>query len=163
MKYFLDTEFIESGPYYSIALLSIGIVAEDGREFYAVNREADRNRASSWVLENVLPFLGDTQPQALSTIALMIRSFVGEDKPQFWGYYADYDWVVFCQTFGSMIDLPKGWPMYCRDIKQLCDDLGNPELPKQGKGEHNALADARWNKVAYEFLAGLKPVAEVAP
>jgi hypothetical protein len=163
MKYFLDTEFIESGPYYSIALLSIGIVAEDGREFYAVNREADRNRASGWVQENVLPFLGDTPPQALSTIALMIRQFVGEDKPQFWGYYADYDWVVFCQTFGAMIDLPKGWPMYCRDIKQLCDDLGNPELPKQGKGEHNALADARWNKVAHEFLARFKPPAEVQP
>jgi hypothetical protein len=115
------------------------------------------------VQENVLPFLGDTPPQALSTIALMIRQFVGEDKPQFWGYYADYDWVVFCQTFGAMIDLPKGWPMYCRDIKQLCDDLGNPELPKQGKGEHNALADARWNKVAHEFLAGFKPLAEVQP
>jgi hypothetical protein len=53
--------------------------------------------------------------------------------------YADYDWVVLCQLFGAMVDLPKGWPMYCRDIKQWADELGNPQLPEQGKGEHHAL------------------------
>ena len=72
-----------------------------------------------------------------------------------WAYYADYDWVVFCQVFGTMMDLPEGFPMYCRDIKQECDRLGNPKLPEHGKGEHNALADARWNKLAYFFLSDL--------
>lgn len=76
-------------------------------------------------------------------------------KPEFWAYYADYDWVVFCQLFGTMMDLPKGFPMYCRDIKQECDRLGNPKLPEQGKGEHNALEDARWNRKAWEFLQEL--------
>lgn len=37
-------------------------------------------------------------------------------------------------------------------IIYLCDDFGNPKLPEQGKGEHNALADARWNKQVYDFL-----------
>ena len=73
-------------------------------------------------------------------------------KPEFWGYFADYDWVALCQLFGAMMDLPKGWPMYCRDIKQWCDDLGNPRLPPEGKDEHHALADARWAKNAYYFL-----------
>lgn len=72
-------------------------------------------------------------------------------NPEFWGYYADYDWVVFCQLFGTMMQLPKGFPMYCRDVKKLCDELGNPPLPEQGKGEHNALSDALWNKAAYDF------------
>jgi hypothetical protein len=74
---------------------------------------------------------------------------------EIWGYYADYDWVVFCQLFGTMMDLPKGFPMYCRDIKQECDRLGNPRLPEQGDGEHNALEDARWNQKAYQFLCNL--------
>lgn len=52
-----------------------------------------------------------------------------------------------------MIDLPKGFPMYCRDIKQWADDLGNPKLPEQASTEHNALADARWNREAWQFLA----------
>jgi hypothetical protein len=51
-----------------------------------------------------------------------------------------------------MMDLPQSWPMYTRDIKQWCDELGNPSLPEQGKGEHHALADARWNQRAWEFL-----------
>lgn len=37
-------------------------------------------------------------------------------------------------------------------LKQWCKMLGDPRLPEQGKGEHHALADARWNKQAYEFL-----------
>lgn len=42
-------------------------------------------------------------------------------KPEFYGYYADYYWVVFCWLFGRMIDLPKGFPMYCIDLKQMLD------------------------------------------
>lgn len=41
---------------------------------------------------------------------------------EFYGYYCDYDWVVFCWLFGKMIDLPKGFPMYCKDLKQLQDE-----------------------------------------
>lgn len=92
---------------------------------------------------------------ALDEMADQIKQFCDPEKygkPEFWGYYSDYDWVVFCQVFGAMIDLPKGWPMYCRDIKQWCDQLGNPKLPEQQSTEHNALHDARWNKLAWEFL-----------
>lgn len=52
-----------------------------------------------------------------------------------------------------MADLPKGFPMYCQDLKQWCDQLGNPELPKQASTEHNALHDALWIRDNYNFLA----------
>lgn len=152
MRFFLDTEFMESGHLFPITLLSIGIVAEDGREFYAVNSEASYTIANDWVKANVIPHLGRERQMRHVDIGHAIIAFVGEGKPEFWGYYADYDWVVFAQLFGMMIDLPKGWPMYCRDIKQWCDQLGNPKLPKQESIEHNALQDARWNKLAWEFL-----------
>ena len=94
--------------------------------------------------------------------------------PEFYGYYADYDWVVFCWLYGRMIDLPKGFPMYCRDIKQWFDLLAEtnsrqypphnmshdeilgyfkskPNYPKQ-ENEHNALDDAKWNYELYKFL-----------
>lgn len=158
MKFFLDEEFIEDGK--TIDLVSIGLVCEDGAEFYAQSSEFDAAKASDWVKENVLAQL---EPGGYSKEVLRLRvlRFVQEhtppnEKPEFWGYYADYDWVCLCQLFGTMMDLPKGWPMYCRDIKQFCDDLGNPTLPEQGKGEHNALADARWNKQAYDFLMEVK-------
>lgn len=151
MKFFLDTEFIESGPGAPIDLLSIGIVCEDGREFYAESASANLSLASTWVEENVLPHLTG-EKELLGPMGARIKAFVGECKPEFWGYYADYDWVVFCQIFGTMMDLPKGWPMYCRDLKQLAVAFGDPELPKQKSTEHNALHDARWNKSIYGFL-----------
>src|SRR5690606_22860275 len=57
VKYFYDTEFLEDGK--TIDLISIGIVAEDGREYYAVSLDADWQRVSehSWLAVNVLPSL----------------------------------------------------------------------------------------------------------
>ena len=61
MKYFIDTEFIEGvkKPLFGksrhfIDLVSIGIVCEDGREYYAVSNEFNPKDADKWVLENVL-------------------------------------------------------------------------------------------------------------
>ena len=54
-RYFLDTEFYENGK--TIDLISIGIVCSDGREFYAVNREAELDKVSPWVRDHVLPSL----------------------------------------------------------------------------------------------------------
>lgn len=151
MKYWLDTEFIEYPC--TIDLISIGIVAEDGRKYYAVSSSFNPSHASDWVWDNVLNKLGGYTCSSRPEIRENILTFIGDDQPEFWGYYADYDWVVFCWLFGTMMDLPDGWPKYCRDIKQWCDMLGNPQLPKQEEGEHNALADAKWNKEAWQFLA----------
>lgn len=177
MKYWLDTEFIEDGK--TIDLLSLGIVAEDGRDHYFQSVEGDQSKASDWVKANVLPHMEHLEcgrhrfPQTSrcygpdipscpwrtrSQIVYELLRFCDPErygKPEFWGYYADYDWVVLCQLFGTMMDLPKGWPMYCRDLKQWCDDLGNPRLPKQDNSEHHALADAQWNRKAWEFLLRL--------
>ena len=71
-----------------------------------------------------------------------------------------------------MINLPKGFPMYCIDLKQEKDRIIQfaynrarndfernlvlkmdemEDYPKQ-TNEHNALADARWNYELYKFL-----------
>ena len=152
MKFFLDTEFSERGPRHPIELISVALVAEHGREFYAHSADYEIAAYSPWVQRNVLPHLASEPPMSLWSIGDSLKIFVGPEKPEFWGYYADYDWVVFCQIFGSMINLPKGWPMYCRDLKQWCDQLGNPRLPTQESVEHNALNDARWNLRVYNFL-----------
>ena len=55
-----------------------------------------------------------------------------------------------------MIDLPESFPMYCKDLKQEADRLSvdlSKEIPTEN--EHHALADARWNKRAWEFLSRL--------
>lgn len=149
MRYFLDTEFMEDGR--TIDLISIALVSADGREYYA---EAPHSptKANDWVKANVFPHLQGLPLKPKDVIRREILEFVGPWKPEFWGYYADYDWVALCQLFGRMIDLPNGWPMYCMDLKQLAKDLGDPELPKQAGAQHHALCDARWNREAWAFL-----------
>jgi hypothetical protein len=137
----------------TIELLSIGVVCDDGREFYAVSADADRSHANEWVAENVLPHLGEPLMSRRLIAAQMIE-FVnaGKGKPEFWAYYGDYDWVVLCQLFGTMMDLPMGWPMFAMDVKQLCVSLGDPRLPEQTSTEHIALDDARWTRDAWAWL-----------
>jgi hypothetical protein len=235
MKYFLDTEFLEGQQKMcgkltkpTIDLISIGIVCEDGREYYAISKDfnlkeawnrwqqrtgqGDRNNTEPreyWLRDNVLRKIyfqllqlyssdlsrktqlnvrvkeksgielftyrnmkwllnkyGSSNKEIASDIIIFMDVDVSVEywvaKPQFYAYYADYDWVVFCWLFGSMMDLPKGFPMYCRDLKQMLDEKAptqyaldsaktHVDYPKQ-TNEHDALADARWNKELYKFL-----------
>jgi len=154
MRIWFDTEFYEDGR--TVELISIGMIREDGQTLYRETHSAhDLCAKSTWLTTNVLPHLKLTGTLR-HMIASDILAFAGYE-PEFWAYYADYDWVVLCQLYGRMIDLPKGWPMYCRDVKQLCDEAGNPQLIKQTEGpEHNALADAIWTKKAWEHLRAEK-------
>lgn len=163
MNIYVDTEFIEDGR--TIDLISIGAVREDGAEYYALNLACDHRRASPWVVENVLshmppkPKILDEHEKLWKTpqvIAQELRAFAGI-RPQFYAYYADYDWVAICQLYGTMMQLPAGWPMYCRDIKQYADmvraDLRN--VPQSR--EHHALFDARWVRDAHQYLIAQYP------
>jgi len=160
MKIWFDTEFIEDGR--TIELVSIGMIREDGATYYAETDQYRPAKASQWVKDNVLVHLkGGEAIKPLDVIGREIVEFAGEG-PEFWAYYADYDWVALCQLYGTMMQLPDGWPMYCRDVKQLCDDLGNPKLPEQDSIEHHALFDAVWTKDAWQFLRLKKYEAEIA-
>lgn len=290
MKYFIDTEFTEgiqtndsfwfrftlghSQPVKpTIDLISIGIVAEDGREYYAISKDFNIKEAWNrydlttksynigfgwekehevekvyWIRENVLkpiyielkaeeqfekgigmPMLtskknhiefnkafikgneyftyeefeklvnkyGKTREELQKEIIEFVTPTSeyhfcknehgkwdityqatkrGGSLPEFYGYYSDYDWVVFCWIFGKMIDLPNGFPMYCIDLKQELDRKSDSQrnttetgickenrlqllkskdnFPKSNE-EHNALADARWTKKLYDFLQTL--------
>lgn len=183
--------FRKEGP-PTIELISIGIVCEDGREYSAVSKEFDLkeawNKDDGWLRENVVrpifedffmklhgvipeehSFTFDATERLIEifgksrgNIAAEIEKFCS-GSPEFYAYYADYDWVVFCWLFGSMINLPKHFPMYCKDLKQIMDDLGStselkahPDYPSN-LGEHIALTDAYWNKALHAFLLGYTP------
>lgn len=145
MRIWFDTEFIETGATRPLDLLSIGLVREDGRELYLENKEADWSYANEWVRANVLPKLQDDHDvlRTRKELAAEILAFAG-DRPEFWGYYADYDWVLLCQLFGTMDELPEGWPMFCRDFVQLIEPLSFQLQKLPEHQAHNALLDAKW-------------------
>lgn len=176
VKYFYDTEFHEDGK--TIDLISIGMVSEDGREFYAVSSEFDTRRVAKnrWLMDNVMPsiqhetftvvdfygapvvrdiYVTDPAVKTREEIRDGILEFVDGTWPEFWNWYGAYDHVALCQLFGKMVDLPKKFPMFSADIKQLHKEAGSPDMPKQPSGLHNALEDAKWNVVRYNYLKGL--------
>jgi hypothetical protein len=170
--YAYDTEFIEDGR--TIDLISIGIVCEDGREYYAVNLElpVTRIRKHQWLMDNVVPglpkpygdwnnhmprnWLFDYNNHAVKRrgrIAAEVRDFLlAEGTPELWANYGAYDHVVLAQLFGPMINLPDGLPMWTHDIQQAIEQVPGFVAPEQETGVHNALEDARHNMRVLEAL-----------
>jgi hypothetical protein len=52
MKVFFDTEF--TGLHKDTTLISIGLVTEDGRTFYAELTDYDKSQVDDWIQENVI-------------------------------------------------------------------------------------------------------------
>jgi hypothetical protein len=154
MRVWFDCEFMEDGK--SIDLLSIGVVGEDDSSYYAEITDVDRRKANPWVRENVLPLLSGEPlwQRTRKQVTADLIEFAG-DKPEWWAYYADYDWVVLCQLYGTMMDLPTSWPMYAYDLKQMADEsdvwIDLEAIPRVG-AEHHALTDATWCRDAWRHI-----------
>ncbi len=173
-RYYYDFEFIEDGR--TIDLISIGVVADDGREYYAVNADVDQDRIFShpWLKDNVWPYLPtQTVPMGQfarglwvrldqehpdvkhpEVIANEVRDFLlaGPTEPELWAWYAAYDHVALMQLWGPMMARPERIPMWTNDIRQEQHRLGVQNMPGQQAKEHHALDDARHNKVMHEWL-----------
>jgi hypothetical protein len=152
MRIYFDTEFMEDGE--TIELLSIGMVREDGVQLYAEADWADHSHANDWVRANVLPHLqGDKALMERTQMRQAILRFVGPN-PEFWAWYASYDWVVLCQLFGRMADLPSTWPQYVNDLRQYVEHVDRAiRLPLQAQETvHHALTDARWVRYCHGLV-----------
>lgn len=55
MRYFVDTEHTDDGQHFE--LISIAVVCEDGREYYAAVEGYDDSAVTPWIAEHVLPKL----------------------------------------------------------------------------------------------------------
>lgn len=173
-KFMYDWEFHEDGS--TIDPISLGMVNYDtGDTLYVVSNEFDTRRVAKnwWLMDNVMcsirhdkfvvadhegaPVVRDiyvTDPAAMSRIEMRdsVLEFTKGTKPEFWAWYSAYDHVCLAQLFGKMIELPEHFPMLTLDIKQEHKRAGYPEMPKQPEGKHNALADAQFNVVRYNYL-----------
>lgn len=170
-------------PYHTIELISIALVREDGSYYHALNSGYRYKDASPWVREHVIDPMyldmihGDNRNhwrcdnfqhfrgKPIDQITKEIRSFLtitykpdGTPDPiAFYGYFADYDWVLFCSLFGTMMELPGAFPMYCNDLKQMLYERGLDKMWKDEhcpmpESEHNALHDAKWNHKLHQRI-----------
>lgn len=160
VRYFYDTEFIEDGT--TIELVSIGIVAEDGREYYAVSTDFDSSRANAWVREKVLaklPSPSDPVWKSERTIREEVLAFLTRDgAPDLWAWVGAYDHVLLAQLFGDMAALPRDIPRFTHELKQYWYMAGRPRLPKAPLGNHDALVDARHNLAKFRACMEALPL-----
>lgn len=176
-RVYYDTEFIDDGR--TIELISIGMVDDHDRMYYAVNADCNFEKVlhHKWLRENVLPHLPTTsEGWDLSSnevwekdiIKNTVRDFILTpeyvlDKnpdyvPELWAYFSAFDHVVLSWLWGPMVNMPEGIPFYTHDLKQEMDRLGVSRNDlKQLKTEykHHALADACWNKEVFYYLEGV--------
>jgi hypothetical protein len=166
VRFFYDTEFIEDGT--TIDLVSMGVVGEDGREFYAVSTEFDPSRAGTWVRANVLPKLpspADPAWRSRTKLRSDLLEFLtaGPGDVELWAWIGAYDHVALCQLWGAMPALPRPLPRFTRELRQRWEDRGRPALPPPTSDAHDALADARLNLLRWQAIEAAAPASASAP
>lgn len=139
MRLFLDCEFTQLSN--QAKLISLALVAEDGREFYVELLGTWRDEdCSDFVKEIVLPQLwGETYSlpivEARDALLAFQASFEGEleivtDAPA-------YDWELFCELVYDDGKWPRNVRNFPTDAATLTALSDGAELP------HHALLDAR--------------------
>lgn len=176
---YLDCEFLPADP-STRGLVSIGLTDDDGIDYYAVNRDFDMKafKKIPFMMDNVWPSLpkphGDVRlhgkwprldlthpavksvPQIAQDIADYFTDPLGAET-RLWAWYGGQD---ICRLH-SLWDndwsrMPGQIPQWFNELETLRWQAGNPAMPEQPSGLHNALADAKHNRAMHHFLLTVK-------
>lgn len=180
MKVFLDTEFTSLNQHAQ--LISLALVDEEGREFYAEFDDYDTLKLSKFQYENVIVNLfyqnmkGPIKEvkESCTLIKGSTETIVSELKSwlksyeiiEIWADVLAYDWVLFCELFGGALAIPHNIFFAPFDLSTLIRVKGliqprdkyNNDISRYKyvnynmSGQHNALHDARVSKLCYEKL-----------
>lgn len=152
---FFDTEF--TGLSINPRLISVGLVSEDGREFYAeLSDTYQASQCDQFVQEAVLPRLqGGDVLITLPELALRLGNWMeGFDEPiklatdsLSW----DWPWInkIFCE--------PYTWPENLNDKPVILSQSDDFNLAVEnafagGLRRHNALDDAKANRLGWVYM-----------
>lgn len=173
MNIFFDTEF--TGLHQRTTLISVGLVSEDDRTFYAEFNDYDPSQLNDWLYENVLPYLQFWNIQATNpplnleqhimksdrvAIAATLAKWLAQfDEVEMWADCPAYDWVLFGDLFGGSLNVPQNIASYVLDVATLFKSLGMaPDTDRKAFAGlsamhlHNALDDAKLAKACHRKL-----------
>jgi len=154
MKLFFDTEF--TGLHQNTTLVSIGIVSEDDKTFYAEFGDFDHTQVDEWLTDNVISKMlfhgyGDPPPKNkgwcnCSTngnqteayghkefIKLCLQEWIDTFGPvEMWSDCSAYDWVLFNQLWGHAFKIPQNIYYIPFDICTLMKMKGvDPDINRE--------------------------------
>lgn len=176
MKVFFDTEF--TGLHKDTTLISIGLVSDDGRKFYAEFNDFNLGQLDSWLLDNVISNLkyNDVNRYKLySNLEVYMKGSISEvaqelelwlnqfGEVELWSDCLAYDWVLFNHIFGHAFNVPHNVYYIPFDIctlfklKGIDHDISREEFANiESMKKHNALDDAIIIKECYKKLMEVK-------
>jgi hypothetical protein len=158
-KIFFDTEF--TGLHQDTTLISIAMVAEDGRELYCELNDYDKTQIDDWLYNNVIANLHNTNPINTLQLRNAIEGFIEPyETVEIWSDCLSYDWMLFNQIWGHAFNIPEKIYYIPFDICTLFKIKGvDPDVSREeyagitsGIQKHNALWDAKVIKACYEKL-----------
>ena len=134
MKIFFDTEF--TGLHKDTTLISIGLIDENGRTFYAEFSDYYECQCDEWIRENVLKNLKWNKESPVENFVNInndnweaygkkefIRNKLEQwllpyDKVELVSDVCHYDMVLFIDIWGGAFDIPRCINPACHDINQ---------------------------------------------
>lgn len=147
---FIDTEFTSlSVP----ELISVALVDEHGREFYAERSDYPEHACTAFVVAEVLPLLGPVRDRKpMRTIQQELREWL---QPYSTGQAVigcdDHrDWTLFCELMSD--DAPP-WARVAWIASHLDGAVLAEYFAREGVRRHHALDDARGNRLAFRALS----------
>lgn len=162
MNIFFDTEF--TGLHQKTTLISIGLVTEDDKTFYAECTDYDRDQCTDWIKDNVISNLTlqdwDAHTETsrnfgsdgnavsfkgnLNQVAKALREWLEPlGDIRVWSDCLAYDWVLFNELFGHAFNIPKNVYYIPFDICTLFLVKGiDPDISRE--------------EFAYNFIDGQK-------
>lgn len=175
MKVFLDSEF--TGLHQGSTLISLGMIADNGKTFYAEFNDYDESQVDDWVRENVIAHLqfadeddndfysvlgdytmmkGDSSKIAVA-VELWLKQF---KKVELWSDCHHYDIVLFMELFGGAMNIPNNMYYIPFDISTMFKVLGiDPDVSREAfidtpiEGvKHSSLYDAKVIQACYDKL-----------
>jgi hypothetical protein len=145
MRVFVDTEFTD---FIDCDLISIALVADDGREFYGERSDFDISTCSQFVYAAVLPQLGlhpgcvFTREDMRVSLLKWLDGFAAESD-RVLCFDNGGDWELLCD---ALDEVPSGW--LALHVGGMLDPHRLEEYFRKYGGRHHALSDARANRYA---------------
>ena len=147
IKVFMDCEF--TGLHQNTTLISIGLVSECGKTFYAEFTDYDQKQVDDWIKNNVIANLTllnydidrDYEPYAKNVKAKGTKEHVEQalshwlhqfEQVEIWSDCLSYDWVLFNQIWGHAFNIPKNIYYIPFDICTLFKIKGiDPDISRE--------------------------------
>jgi hypothetical protein len=156
-KLFIDFEF--TGLHQATTPISLGIISECGKSFYAEFTDYDRTQLNDWLEENVIANTWVAINKPITSMGEVVtkdlvnnykwadvhvfgstdyvKPFLEEWLSQFeeiviWSDCLAYDWVLFCNIWGHAFNVPKNIFYIPMDICTLFEIKGiDPDISRE--------------------------------